>query len=285
MSQTPSSISPATPQRAEKRRFDVAFIVVAGILLLAAIGLNAAVQHLKLTFRKAPVALQKPLKEIAPQFGPWKQVSVDERLEPEIEESLAAVEYISRDYIDTRRVPADILKQFEGKTTRERHQLISKIASTDPQAYVHMMVTYYTGMVDTVAHIPDRCYVAGGFEQIESETARWNCFLPRGDERASSRYSTYEDKVPGRGARRAQVAYFFHVNGRYTSDSLDVRATLQNLFEKYGYYAKIEVRSDDQNRQRAGEVMDDFLNYALPEVEKSLPDWQKVRSHGTSPNQ
>ena len=34
-------------------------------------------------------------------------------------------------------------------------------------------VTYYTGMVDTVAHIPDRCYVADGFVPDKYDTPNW----------------------------------------------------------------------------------------------------------------
>ena len=30
-------------------------------------------------------------------------------------------------------------------------------------------ITYYTGLVDTVAHIPERCYVANGFEQVTKD--------------------------------------------------------------------------------------------------------------------
>ena len=36
-----------------------------------------------------------------------------------------------------------------------------------PQAVINVGLTYYTGMVDTVSHIPDRCYIADGFEPSE----------------------------------------------------------------------------------------------------------------------
>jgi hypothetical protein len=260
-----------------KRRLDVAFIIVSAILLIAAIGLNTAVQSLKLSFRKQPVPLQMPLKQIAPRFGPWVQVSADERLPHETEEALAANEYIFRDYVDSRLVPANVIKQFEGQPAGERARMLEAVRARTPQAVMNMAVTYYTGMVDTVAHIPDRCYVADGFSSSDTQTVRWACFSDRGD-RAAAQFIHFEDDVPGRGAVSRNVAYFFHVNGRYTNDSIDVRTELQNLFQKHGYYAKIELLTVLKDRAAAAAVIDDFLKHALPEVEKSLPDWKKVKA-------
>lgn len=271
-------IPQASPESARPRRLDVGFVVVAAILLVAAIGLNATVQSLQLTFRKQPVALQAPLKEINPRLGPWVQVSADERLPHEVEDALAANEYVFRDYVDSRLVPANLIAEFEGKPAPQRRAMLEAIRQKAPHAVMNMAVTYYTGMVDTVAHIPDRCYIADGFEPSEYDTKRWACFTPRGDDRAAARFIHFEDNVPGRQAVSRNVAYFFHVNGRYTNDPLDVRYTLQNLWERHGYYAKIELMSLLESRQKASAVMDEFLQHALPEVEKSLPDWSKVKA-------
>ena len=71
------------------------------------------------------------------------------------------------------------------------------------------------------------------------------------------------------------VAYCFQVNGKYEFDSIKgVRFRLQNIFEKYGYYAKIELATflgNDSAKARA--TMADFLSHAMPELEKCLPDW------------
>ena len=39
-----------------------------------------------------------------------------------------------------------------------------RIRPKNPKAVVNLGLTYYTGLVDTVAHIPDRCYIADGYE-------------------------------------------------------------------------------------------------------------------------
>jgi hypothetical protein len=270
--------NPNTPR---SRGVDVGFIIVTAVLLLAAVGLNTTIQRMQLTFRKQPVALQKPLKDLSPNLGPWVQVTVDERASHEMEEALATKEYISRDYVDSRIVPRELIEQFKGKKYLEQQQMLDKLRAVYPKAVMHMHIPYYTGLVDTVAHIPDRCYVADGFEPSEAMDSRWGCFTDRG-EGALAKFIHFEDQVAGRRAVSRNVAYFFHVNGQYTNSSLEVRRQLQNLFEKHGYYAKIELMTVLNDREAAAAVMDDFLKYALPEVEKVLPDWQKVKAQEKS---
>ena len=75
---------------------------------------------------------------------------------------------------------------------------------------------------------------------------------------------------------KRNVAYLFHANGGYTSDPKVVRIALQSLTKKYGYYAKVEVMVEERDRDVSRAAMQDFLTYALPEVEKCLPDWSKL---------
>ncbi|HRK31320.1 MAG TPA: exosortase-associated EpsI family protein [Tepidisphaeraceae bacterium] len=261
------------------RFFDGAFIAVAAILIIAAVSLNATVQKMQLSFRKEPVALQQSLKELSPVLGPWVLVTTDERASYELEDALGTKEYIFRDYIDSRLVSADVIEQFKGKPAAERHQMLGVIRGKTPQAVIHVGVTYYTGMVDTVAHIPDRCYVADGFVPSQYDISRWECFAERSsDNQAAARFIHFVDQVAERQSIPRNVAYFFNVNGRYTNDPLDVRATLQDLFQKHGYYAKVEMMSALEDRKLAEHAMADFAGHALPELEKVLPDWEKVKA-------
>jgi len=62
------------------------------------------------------------------------------------------------------------------------------------------------------------------------------------------------------------------------SDPIGVRKNLANLFQRYGYYMKIEVQTIKLTPDESARVMNDFLSDLLPEVEKSLPDFAKLSS-------
>jgi DNA-binding ferritin-like protein len=88
---------------------------------------------------------------------------------------------------------------------------------------------------------------------------------------------TFEDATPGRASFRRNVAYVFNCNGEYMNDSIAVRKRLANLLERYGYYTKVELQTLNLAPDEANRVMNDFLTQALPEFEKSLPDWKQFQ--------
>ena len=155
--------------------------------------------------------------------------------------------------------------------------MLGQIRRAHPKAVVNVAVTYYTGMVDTVAHVPDRCYVASGYEPRpgENQNARWAI---RGEsaEPVEVRYINFDDQAGGSNVTRS-VAYFFHVNGHYESSPIGVRTSLANLLQKHGYYAKVETMTLIRSAEDSAAVMTDFLSHAVPEIEKMLPDWDAVQ--------
>jgi hypothetical protein len=58
-----------------------------------------------------------------------------------------------------------------------------------------------------------------------------------------------------------------------------VRRSLQNLFRKHGYYAKVELMTTIRDTEKSAQVMSDFLCAALPEIEKCLPDWNAIEGN------
>lgn len=255
-----------------------AFVVVSVILLVAAVSLSTATNYLQLHFRKLPVPLAKALDSVPLQMGPWMQVSIDEPLGHDIQETLGTDVYVFRDYIDTRLVSREEIAEFKDKTPGERRALARAIQMKTPQAVVRMSLTYYTGLVDTVAHVPDRCFVADGYEPRHYEIEQWPALkdLP-GDK--SVRYIVFEDQTPGRNALPVSVAYLFNCNAEYTSDSIGVRMRLADLFQKYGYYMKIELMTLNLPPRQGAEVMNEFLGHALPHVSGCLPDWEALQSN------
>ena len=265
------------------RRRAVALVMVCGLLLLAAVGLNASVAALKLSFQKEAVPLRAPVAGIPGELGPWVQVNVDERFPEEIEEALGTLEYIQRIYVDSRKADPHVLEKWraaEVKSPELRDELHQSVMMRDPLAVVVLHVAYYTGAVDTVPHIPDRCMVAGGFDPV----GRTEAPLDLGDRQIRTSFVQFEERAGRARPTTLSVAYFFQVNGDYEYDAITgVRKRLQDLTEKYAYFAKIELMTQSPGQtepEAAQQAMSDFLVHALPAIEQVLPDWDEVTSQG-----
>jgi hypothetical protein len=267
--------------RGKKNWMKPGFLVAVLILAFGAVGLNVAVGYLKLRFMKEPVALKRPLESLPQQLGDWVQVSKDEPLDHELRDTLQTDKYVFRDFVNSKLVtPAD-LAVFEGKGSRERKELVSRIQAVNPKAVISLALTYYTGMVDTVAHIPERCYVADGYQPVETpETLSWDMGPGRlgktpADPKIDVRFISFEDQTAGRRVGK-RVAYFFFANGRYESDPLSVRQTLGNLLYRHAFYSKVELMTIIPDHDECANVMSSFLRSAMPEIEKCYPDWKSV---------
>ncbi len=266
--------SPNTTTASPRRRLtQPAFIAAAIVLLIAALGLNGAVEYLRLHFKKLPVELRHPLTELPSTLNRWVQVSKDKPLDKEMEENLQTKEYMFRDYVDSGALgmtPAALREKFENKNSAEREEEVGKIRAKNPEAVVLLAITHYTGKADTVAHIPERCYTADGYTERDASTEKW---------KKEVRYVTFEglsDTLSG--GRLCHVAYAFQVNGAWTSSSDDVRRTLQDLTCKHAYYSKIELMSSMRDRDGAARVMQRFFDATLPELEKLLPNWDEYKN-------
>jgi hypothetical protein len=277
------------PRRAEtpptsSRRNHIAFAIVAALLIAAAIGLQSTVSRMKLTFRKLPVPPTAPMIAISPELGPWVQASVDRAVPPDFEHELGTREYVFREYVDTRRLSEKDVAVFRSSTLEQREKMLGRIYANDPKAKIRFAVTYYTGSVDTVPHVPERCFAADGFRPSSFQVVTWP-ILPRKDPAEQStqvRLINFEDQIDGRSRRPRQVSYFFQVNGEYDQDPIfGVRKKLQNLLQQYAYFAKIELVTDLPDPAGAGAVMSDFLTNAMPEIERVLPDWTTAQSGST----
>ena len=130
-----------------------------------------------------------------------------------------------------------------------------------------------------VAHVPERCFVANGQDPVNPATISLPVFKSDAGRKSDlqMRYVEFRDRDRTTSSV-SNVAYVFQVNGAYESDSLGgVRARMQDIFQKYVYYAKIELMMHLANDAKGAQaVMTDFLTHAMPEVEKCMPDWKAV---------
>ncbi len=250
--------------------------IVCGVLLAAAVGLNGAVQAMQLALDKKPVPIRRPLDSLPRQVGPWSwEAERDERLGREMEQQLGTQQYIMRQYI------------YRGDGDGHGSQGIL------------LHVTYYTGSVSVVPHVPERCFVGGGFRPVgrgvvglsvegdqyayNEDSGTWEAVfdedrdavtIPSMDMRAS--VFRFED--PDFRGQVQSVFYFFAANGRFFATPDQVRAEAFNPRDRYSYHAKIEMMPLGFSSESEGrEAVEDFLSRMLPHVMAALPDWEAVK--------
>ncbi len=268
------------------RQAPAALAVVSVTLLVCGIGFRFAVHAADLYLRKEAVELRVQLSNIPKRLGQWTASGPDEKLTAEFEEELGTAQYLNRRYVNQRL----------GRGTA-----------------VNLHITYYTGMIDTVPHIPDRCLVASGATKaslplnidLNVDRSDWirSDLLNR---RTGDPYPVYaftqsitgrpvavhmpignfrlritEFRLKGRPKLRLFAGYFFIANGQTTPWPDRVRGFAFDLTTKYAYYAKIQftmVLPESVERSEYVELVSDLLNGLLPELMRCLPDWAEVES-------
>src|SRR6478735_8303935 len=159
------------------------FLLVLLVLLAGGSGINAATSALKLHFRKLPLPLRSTegLEAIPPQLGNWIRIPETHTLNPDEAHELQTDQYVFRDYVDLDAVGNDGVKvakredvlKMDKLSREEYYRELNRIRSKNNNAVLSMAVTYYTGKVDTVPHVPDRCYVADGFQPSVYDIKDW----------------------------------------------------------------------------------------------------------------
>lgn len=250
----------------------VRFYVCLGVLVVAAGSMQTVAGLLGQYFRKQPVPLKKPLhrmdkSKLAPEYTlfylPSRNLSEDET------QSLGTREYIQWRLVDQTR-PSDAAPS---------------IAS--------LFITYYTGQPDMVPHVPDECYLAGGYDPVGApETI--DVFVPDAgapQDKIPVRVLTFQTPQRG-GLARIQllpkapvtVMYFFYTNGSYATTRNQVRVSQANLWDRYAYYAKIEVSFSNRNRAESIAALETLLRKVMPILlNDHFQDWEALTAKGREP--
>ena len=259
-----------------------AYFAALAILVLGAVGFRLLVAQLNIHLMKEAVDLRRPLDSIPTKLGRWERVGTDAVFSSTLIEELGTKSYLDRVYA------------LEG----------------DPaKGTVHVHVAYYTGTIDAVPHIPERCWAVGGLEltrnsegtPIAIDRAGWRPASQDG----SSRYmvSTVKDPVtadleevtmpvgdltlttiefqdPKRPKVRQVGGYYFIANGSIARTSYDVRAMAFNLTDRYAYYCKVQLTKSGTVAEEDGSLLEPFksdaaeiLTALTPHLMRCLPDW------------
>jgi hypothetical protein len=265
-----------------------AFIATLALLAASALGLTLGISKYKVMLRKFPIrpGNGRLLLALPSETESFIRVGPDRRENAEVEKTLGTTNYISR--------------RYEEKTPR------------DPAKPVRLELhcAYYTGMIDTVPHVPERCFVGGGMQignmlgeiPLPLDASRWSIDtaldslkfgdiytvrlgnksekagtyvrLPRNPKDIRMNVTTF---LVGEGDLVQHAGYFFIANGGWVAKANDVRLLAFDLKTKYAYYCKVQCTglnfaSAEEFTAASARLLDELLG----EIMLCLPDWPAV---------
>lgn len=266
----------------------LAFAAALGALVIGALSLHGVVTALGATIRKIPIEAKYKLPSIPEVLPSWKSLGDDQQMTEEMVEELGTKNYISRTYIETNPP--------EG-----RQPLV-----------LSLHCAYYTGMIDTVPHVADRCLVGAGWSivggakilplNLDREAGQWRLVeeastpeqrvysarlgpdskvpntrinLPRNADELAIRVNAY---AAPRSSTRMFAGYFFIANGGHCADANDVRLLAFRLQDTYAYYLKVQISTTSvQTEEEYAAACGKLLGELLPEIMLCVPDWVELR--------
>ena len=233
------------PKSLGASRSAIGHACAAGMLLAAAVGLGTSIRVSGAVFYKAPVPLRHPFTLVATELSRWNATTRQPVLADGVLDELRARDVLYRAYA----------QRSESDSTHD--------------ALLHL--AYYTGTVDTVPHVPERCFLAQGFRSLG--TSRVTLDLSGHDEPdgiPSSIPATLFEFEQGPGVGR--VIYFFIANGRFLASPEELRLRAFDWRERTAYYCKVELTLSP--RASGDETLADasaFLRDVLPSIVDCLP--------------
>jgi len=263
--------------------FKLALLASIVVLSFSAVGLTAVIKIRGYFLTKLPIEAEKKMHTLPAEYPAWVRLGPDQVMSIEAEEELGTHNHLSRKYVE--REPADPL---------------------NPQV-VDIHLAYYTGMIDTVPHVPERCFVAGGWEQAgrprnirvpldlealipdttadpevhggtilmgRSPTTQGRVRLPRDVEDLAMRVTPFQDE----NGRTVYAGYFFLANGGTVASANDIRLLAFQLEDDYSYYTKVQFTSGTVgSEEELAAVTASMLDEMLPDIMSRVPDWVEVR--------
>ena len=274
--------------RSHIRRSGIAAFVIACLTLaISAISIRVVAEQLNVHLRKESIQPRLAIASLPPQLGSWHKVGEDVVLSEEMIESLGSGQFLTRTYA------------LDGNAASSR---------------LTLHVVYYTGQIDAVPHVPDRCFVAGGYESqmavpenidLNIDQSEWVLLdespkelghvypqiqrphpvtsdqetirLPLGD----FQLRTSEFRHPDMGETPIFAGYFFLANGQVAVTPGDVHRFAFDLSSKYSYYCKVQITAvlkQGENKEIFVSRATDFLEDLLPHLMRCLPDWFEVET-------
>jgi hypothetical protein len=232
------------------------------VLMVGVLGTYETLMRLTGTkVKKLPVPLRSPLGQLdSTRLEPYKLIQAMD-IKPEQLDALGTREYISWLLEDT--------------SVADRNA---------PERWIRFFVTYYTDTPGQVPHVPEECYLGGGYTRSSEEVVQVP--VPDLSQSVAVKMLVFERSgLMGRETRT--VLYTFHTNGRFAPDRQMVRAILNNPRDTHAYFSKVEISFGTGEvsppADKAVEAGRRFLAKVLPIlVKEHWPDWKSVEQKGAA---
>jgi len=278
--------------------FTPAYFVALVVLLVCAAGFGRVISAYGIHLRKEAIHPRngRTLSSLPRETESWVQIGTDQAMDPEVLDTLGTENQVTRTYVS---------KGDGSEGGAEGEEVISFHAA------------YYTGMIDTVPHVPERCFVGGGLQKssasevlelpidmsewVADDTVPEQYRGPLGEIYTDTTSWTYSDRKghrvrmprgvgPGhpikmmvsefRGEAVTLIAgYFFVANGGTVASAEGVRTLAFDLTSDYAYYLKVQTTSTTvESKDELMEISASLVGELLPEIMRCVPDWVEVQT-------
>lgn len=266
-----------------------AFIAAMFVMTLSGASMTAGIRYAGIHLKKLAIypPENRQVASISVETPTWKQIGADKLESAEVLETLGTSNYVSRTFI---------------KKSSEKN---------DKPVVLDFHAAYYTGMVDTVPHVPERCFVGGGMQignatktiPLNLDASAWT---PLSVEHASER-GLFRQRVPNyaregvgtsvvlprepgkiqlritefanKTGKKIFAGYFFVANGGHVSSAEEVRLLAFDLRSDYAYYLKVQFTSSTvSSAEELAAEASSLLGELLPEIMRCVPDWVEVEA-------
>lgn len=265
-----------------------AALVAIVFLGAAAYGLGVYIEAEQIRLSKDPIYPPEGIKFTAlpSRFEGWARAGVDHQIEGEELRTLGTDNYLTRTF--------------------------ERTDNPDGPDGFSLHLAYYTGTIDTVPHVPERCMVGAGWRIVGSPrvvdvpiTFRdaggdvlirdpdvdreygdvWlmrdpvsgrRVRMPLGLDKLKLNVTHFENET---GTQRQFAGYFFIANGAIYPTANQVRVNAYSLSNRYAYYAKVQFTSNDvESAEELGALAGAFLDDSFHSIMRLLPDWVEVEA-------
>jgi len=246
--------------------------IAVGVLLVAAVGWNVLLYGKYLAKKPVPppagVEVQDHrLRNFPKSFGDFECVREHEQREEEL----------------------DVLGTLKHEWNWYYFALLQDrgLPPSKGSRHVQLQITYYTGLLEAVPHVPERCIAAAGGRILNVQPI--DVALPDLPEPWARSWKNikivrtlYEttDKNTGQIVRGVEY-HFFSMNGRPEHAWTTVRFKTGGLAVQYCYFAKVQFAPSGvglDNPEACDAYCEQFLRQAMPSILKVLPTAGYVES-------